>query len=533
MKTQPQRSQESEVKDNPDKLANAPNVSVLIVGAGLTGLTLACDLARRGIDFRIIEKAAAYFVGSRGKTLQPRSLEVLDDLGVIDPVLKQGRFHLLMRSYQKAGVVNDHDPFAGLYPTPDVPYAAGLWIPQFQVEETLRQQIEAHGKRVELATELTSIDQNEQGVTATLQKEGQRERVHCQYLIGADGGRSFVRKFLNFSFAGDTLSNETWLVGDVHVDGLDREHLHVWNTNPAGVVGLCPFVATDIFQFQGKAPVDFEGEPSLEIFQQVLNERSGRTDLTLYDPTWLSLFHINVRMVDQYRVGNVFLAGDAAHVHSPAGGQGLNTGIQDAYNLGWKLSLVIGGANPSLLDTYEEERLPVAASVLGLSKQLFNQFKSSEKQLPSGTDMLQLGIHYRASSLSQHENTSLPLPHRAGDRAPDAPLLDGYGKRIRLFDLFRGPHFTLLSIGGGNRTTLGQIGHRWAGLRVYTIGSPASGTETGAADLVDDQGHVADGYGQRAGVLYLIRPDGYIGWIGGPESADTVETYLKRFNAAV
>ena len=522
-------TQESTSEEIVGHRSNARTTPVLIVGAGLTGLTLACDLARRGTDFRIIEKAPAYFVGSRGKTLQPRSLEVLDDLGVIDPILKRGRFHMLMRSYQSGDVVTDQDPFAGRYPTPDVPYAAGLWIPQFQVEETLRQQLESHGKRVELATELTSIEQNGQGVTATLRNEGQLEQVQCRYLIGADGGRSFVRKFLNFSFAGETVPGETWFVGDVHVDGLDHEYLHVWNTNPAGVVGLCPFVATDIFQFQGKAPANFEGEPSLEIFQRVFNERSRRTDLTLYDPTWLSLFHINVRMVDRYRMGHVFLAGDAAHVHSPAGGQGMNTGIQDAYNLGWKLSLVVGGANPSLLDSYEEERLPVAASVLGLSKAFFNQFSGSEKQLPSGTDMLQLGINYRTSSLSQHYgNPSLPL--QAGDRAPDAPLLDGRGNRTRLFDLFRGPHFTLLSIGGGDTTALEQIGQRRAGLRVYAIGSTASSAEADVADLVDDQGHVAAGYGQEAGILYLIRPDGYIGFIGGHESTDALKAYLKLIN---
>jgi 2-polyprenyl-6-methoxyphenol hydroxylase-like FAD-dependent oxidoreductase len=284
--------------------------AVLIVGAGPTGLTLACELARRGLSFRLIDKAPEYFAGSRGKGLQPRSLEVLDDLGVIDRVLAKGRFHLPFRGYDGATVLGDHDMHEGRVPTPDVPYASPLIIPQWQVEEILRNRLTEYGGRVELATELISFQQNRDGVTARLAHSGATEQVFSRYMVGADGGHSFVRKELGVGFEGDTWKNERMLVGDVRVDGLDREHWHSWPKHEAG---------------------------------------------------WVD------------RVDRVFLAGDAAHVHSPAGGQGMNTGIQDAYNLGWKVGQVFSGAPDALLDTYEEERLPVAASLLGITTKLHRQ----------------------------------------------------------------------------------------------------------------------------------------------------------------
>jgi 2-polyprenyl-6-methoxyphenol hydroxylase-like FAD-dependent oxidoreductase len=421
--------------------------AVLIVGSGPTGLTLGCDLARRGVKFRIIDKAPSYFVGSRGKGLQPRSLEVFDDLGLIDTTLAHGRFHLPMRAYEGTTVLGEMDFHEGRHPTPDVPYASPLIIPQWRVEKILRQCLAESGQRVELGTELIALDQDEQGVTATLQKGDVEERVRCQYLIGADGGHSFVRRAVNAGFEGETWKDERMLVGDIHVDGLDRDHWHSWPKHKDGWVALCPLPSTETYQFQAQLPAGVEWEPSLEIFQRIVDERTGRSDLKLYDPTWLSLYRANMRMVDRFRVNRVFLAGDAAHVHSPAGGQGMNTGIQDAYNLGWKLAAVLNGARASLLDTYEEERLPIAASLLGITTKLHRQiFNDNVKEMRRGPETLQLGIHYRDSSLSrQQEMPATPL--QAGDRAPDALLIDDAQKRTRLFDLFRGLPFTLLSLG--------------------------------------------------------------------------------------
>lgn len=481
-------------------------ISVLIVGAGPTGLTLACDLARRGVTCRIIDKAQEYFAGSRGKGLQPRSLEVFDDFGIVGRVLSQGRFHMPIRAYEAEAVLSDFDPHEGRHPTPDVPYASTLIIPQFRVEENLRMLLEELGAHVELATELVALEQNEECVTATLQNGASQELVRSTFLVAADGGRSFVRKFLNVGFEGETWKDERMFVGDVRVDGMDRDHWHAWPKHSDGWVTLCPLPSTESFQFQAQVPAQEEGPPSIEAFQHILEKRSGRSDLKLYGATWLSLYKANVRMIDRYRIGRVFLAGDAAHVHSPAGGQGMNTGIQDAYNLGWKLGAVLNGARHSLLNTYEEERLPVAASLLGITTRLHRQFSSGNPNpMRRGPETLQLELNYRQSSLSRE--CSAPagslLP---GDRAPDSHLLSG-----RLFDVLRGPRWTLLAPSVD------------AGLEYVAERNP-SHLQIFDKTVVDDQ-YNPDTY-------YLIRPDGYIGLTGNSQSGAKIEAYLDEiYNA--
>lgn len=500
--------------------------SVLIIGAGPTGLTLACDLARRHVDFRLIDKATAYFVGSRGKGLQPRSMEVFDDLGIIDRILSVGRFHLPFRAYDGMTILGDRDLHEGRHPTPAVPYASSLILPQWRVEEALRKLLKTNGKQVELATELIEIEQDENGVTATLRKEGGQEKVRCQYLVAADGGRSFVRKFLSFGFAGETWEDARLFVGDVRVDGLDRDHWHSWPKHPDGWLALCPLPSTETFQFQAGIPPGFDEAPSLENFQRIINERTGRSDLQLYDPTWLSLYRVNIRMVDQYRKGRVFLAGDAAHVHPPTGGQGMNTGIQDAYNLGWKLGLVLCGAHASLLDTYEEERLPVAASVLGITTRLSLEFRERGNQLSRDPETLQLGIHYRNSSLSPQQSVS-PLSLQPGDRAPDAPLLDPKGNRVRLFDLLRGPQFTLLILGATDVEGRGRFGERYREeVGIYAISHEPFEAQASSMTLREEGGHFSQSYGAKDRALVLIRPDGYIGWSGDYHSLLSAERYL-------
>ncbi len=377
------------------------DAQVLIVGSGPTGLALACDLARRGVQFRIVDKARTYFIGSKGKGLQPRSLEVMDDFGIAGQILANGKFHIPFRGYDGSKVLGEKDIHEGRYPTPNVPYASPLITPQWRVEEALRELLERHGGRVEFGTELTGIEQDEGSVTATLRSDDGEERVCCRYLAAADGGRSFVRKALQVPFEGETWKDERMYVGDVRLRGLDREAWHSWPNHPDGWLALCPLPSTDTFQLQAQAPPGFEPEPSLELFQQWVNERTGGMDIKLTDAPWLSLYRVNVRMAARYRIGRIFLAGDAAHVHSPAGGQGMNTGIQDAYNLGWKLQRVLTGAPDALLDTYEEERLPVAANVLGLSTKLYRQITADDEgAIRRDAVTLQLGITYREMSLS-------------------------------------------------------------------------------------------------------------------------------------
>jgi 2-polyprenyl-6-methoxyphenol hydroxylase-like FAD-dependent oxidoreductase len=498
--------------------------SVLIVGAGPTGLTLACDLARRGINLRIIDKSPVHFAGSRGKGLQPRTLELLDDLGLIDEILANGRFHLPFRGYDGSTILGDKDMHEGRHPTPAVPYASTLIIPQFRVEEILRKHLAGWGFHVELATELIDIEQDEAIVTATLLRDGLQHKVAAQYVLAADGGRSFLRKHLNVGFEGETWKDERMLVGDVQVDVLDRDHWHSWPKHKDGWVALCPLPSTNSFQFQAQIPPDEPDEPSLARFQQIIDERTSMPAIRLHNPTWLSLYRANVRMVDRYRVGRIFLAGDAAHVHSPAGGQGMNTGMQDAYNLGWKLSAVLSGAPASLLDTYEEERLPIAAWLLGATTKLHRQVFQSNADLLRDDQFLQLKLNYRGASLSQGE-PSLSTTLQPGDRAPDAPLQKN---EVRLFDLFRGPHFTLLEFLPSAEETPDETSDEYEPyVHRYKILRQANGPLR-ENQLIARNEHIWNIYGVASAVLFLIRPDGYIGFIANTGSASQVKDYLRK-----
>ena len=503
------------------------HTNVLIVGAGPTGLALACSLARCGVSFRIIDKAPAYFAGSRGKGLQPRTLEVLDDLGVVEKILANGRFHLPFRGYDGAVVLGDRDIHEGRHPTPDVPYASSLIIPQWRVEEILRHRLAELGSHVELATELIDLTQDDEQATVTVLHEGVSQQIAAAYVVSADGGRSFTRKHLNVGFEGETWKDERMLVGDVQVDVLDRDHWHSWPKHPDGWVALCPLPSTNAFQFQAQIQPDEPDEPSLERFQQIIDERTGRSDIKLYNATWLSLYRANVRMVDRYRVGRIFLAGDAAHVHSPAGGQGMNTGIQDAYNLGWKLAAVLSGAPASLLDTYEEERLPIAAWLLGVTSKLHKQIAQVDAGAKRDAEFLQLALNYRGSSLSEGE-ASLSTTLQPGDRAPDSPLQDRSGNASRLFDLFRGTHFTLLEFvsDASSRSeeslpAFGPTVHRHTILR--STGTPSCDHDFAA---IDD--HAWKTYGIESAALILVRPDGYIGFLSRRGSEPQVEEYLRK-----
>jgi 2-polyprenyl-6-methoxyphenol hydroxylase-like FAD-dependent oxidoreductase len=504
-----------------------PQTSVLIVGAGPTGLTLACDLARRGINLRIIDKSPAHFAGSRGKGLQPRTLELLDDLGLIDEILANGRFHLPFRGYDGATILGDKDMHEGRHPTPAVPYASSLIIPQFRVEEILRKRLAGWGIQVELATELIDVEQDDATVTATLLRDGLQRQVTAQYVLAADGGRSFLRKHLNVGFEGETWKDERMLVGDVQVDVLDRDHWHSWPKHKDGWVALCPLPSTNAFQFQAQIPPDEPDEPSLARFQQIIDERTGVPAIRLHNATWLSLYRANVRMVDRYRVGRIFLAGDAAHVHSPAGGQGMNTGMQDAYNLGWKLSAVLSGAPASLLDTYEEERLPIAAWLLGATTKLHRQVFQSNADLLRDDQFLQLKLNYRGASLSQGE-LSLSTTLQPGDRAPDAPLLSHLGEAVRLFDLLRGPHFTLLEFLPSAAEIPDETSDEFEPyVHRYKILRQGNGPLREHQFVARDE-HIWNIYGVASGVFFLIRPDGYIGLIANTANVSQVKDYLRK-----
>jgi 2-polyprenyl-6-methoxyphenol hydroxylase-like FAD-dependent oxidoreductase len=476
-------------------------LDVLIIGAGPAGLTLAVDLARRGVRHRIIDPGAR--TGSRGKGLQPRTLEVFEDLGVIGPILEAGAPYPTIRAYAGEEVVWEGRMDEVRAPSDAVPYPNVLMVPQWRTEKILSDRLAGLGGRVDQG-ELVDFTQDAEGVTATL---ADGTTVRAAHLVGTDGGRSVVRKTLGIGFAGETREEERMLIGDVRTADLSRDHWHTWadmETRTVGV-GLCPLPGTDDFQFTAPLQPGEDPELTLATYQEKVEAGTGRTDIRLTDLTWSSVYRVNIRMAERFRDGRVFLAGDAAHVHSPAGGQGLNTGVQDAYNLGWKLAAVVKGAPSGLLDTYEEERLPVAAGVLGISTKLYQ--KAVEGQADAhkrGEETQQLLLAYPDSSLSEG-----PL---GGTRVADAVLHDKAGARHRLHELLRGPQATVLAFDA-------EAGIEHPDVRVVSIG------ETG--DYTDPGGRLRKAC-EGAG-LVLIRPDGYIACTG---DATAVRTRLARMARA-
>ena len=506
------------------------DTEVLIVGAGYAGLVLACDLARRGVRCRIVEMSPMppdHRSGSRGKGIQPRTLEIYDDLGVIDAVHSAGGPYSPAMSWEgpkQLGAAKFHR-IEVRQPTPDVPYPSMWMLPQPRALAILRARLQALGGRVEHDTRLESLAQDADGVTATLQHgDDRQETVRAAYLVGADGARGVVRPAIGVTFASEPIDPHPMITADVVVDGLERTHWHMWDNAKGGALWLGPLAQMNAFQLYAK----FEnGEPdmSLEALDRLVRERTERPELKVREVYFASLFGSRSGMAEHFRVGRVFLAGDAAHVHPPAGGQGMNTSVQDAYNLGWKLGQVLRhGAPDALLDTYEEERLPVAAHLLEFVVQMHKEWlgRAKDKEEPRKGEHLQLGLNYRGGPLAVDERRDVPDGvTRAGDRAPDAPLMDAVGKPVRLFDAFRGPHFTLLAL---DAAELPPLDARYAdAVRAYRIARP--GTAAGNGALIDSDGHAHRIYGQG---LILVRPDGYLGYTGPKDGAGGLNAYLAR-----
>lgn len=487
---------------------------VLIAGSGPTGLVLAVDLARRGIRHRLVDRADRGFPGSRGAGLQPRSLEVFEDLGVLGAMRAAGGPCPPLMLWDGDRRTGEWDMVVRAEPTPAVPYGEIMMLPQWRTVEILTARLEELGGHVDFGTELTGFEQDEDGVTATLTgPDGTPETVRARYLIGADGGRSSVRRALGVGFAGEPVDERVSLLADVVVDGLERTHWHVWPDAPGGRLMLRPLEGVETFQLVARyEDPDHQPDPELdgttEALQRLIEERTGRSDLKAGEVHWTSAFRPRMAMVERFREGRVFLAGDAAHVHSPAGGQGLNTSIQDAYNLGWKLDAVLRrGAPDSFLDTYATERMGVAADVLGLSTRIHHE--DDDGQPRRGPETLQLHVGYPDSPLSRELRHDLPEGAlRAGDRAPDAPCEDpDSGARVRLFDVFQGPHATVLALGDAEPAV--PAVPEWA--RVFRP--------------VDVDGHVKEAYGSG---YFVIRPDGYVG-LATDDAAD-VAAYLATLS---
>ncbi len=471
---------------------------VLIAGAGPVGMTMAAALARLGVGVRIVDPAPARTDKSKALVIWPRTLELLDIHGAVQGFLGAGLkgtgARILARGRELVHVSFESARSA---------YRFTLLIPQSETERLLEEDLAQRGVTVERRVALQSFTDDGLGVTATLQHpDGHGEVAPFDYLIGCDGAHSTVRHALGLEFAGVTESSD-WMLADVVIDGaLPPTELTIcWQ--PDGILAFFPIVGgrCRVIADLGTAPQESAPPLTLAEVQAVLDAR-GPAGLRARDPVWLNRFHINERKVQHYCHGRVFLAGDAAHVHSPAGGQGMNTGMQDAFNLAWKLALVCQGrARPSLLDSYSPERSAIGDQVLRNASQMThvaitrNPVLQEIRNLAAGAlghipalrqrlvdQLTEMDLHYGGGPLTPPHGASHQPAN--GRHAPDIAVTQPGG--ARLYEVLRGGRLVVVSVGAAAVALPGEL--------------------AGIATAV--QADAAEGY--AAGYCYLVRPDGYV-----------------------
>ncbi|MEV5599014.1 FAD-dependent monooxygenase [Streptomyces sp. NPDC052496] len=500
------------VKDASSAATLPEYVDVLISGAGPTGLALALDLARRGVRALVLERQDRLSPGTRGSGIQPRTQEVYEDFGVLGAIRASSARYPEIASWADGRMVDTYVFVEGVEPTPSTPYGTMMMVPQWRNLEIQYARLTELGGTVAFGTALESFTQDTDGVQArVVRADGTARTVRAAYLVAADGGRSTVRKALGVTMTGESVAPHPMLLADLRLDGLDTRHWHMWEAfNATDFVALLPAPLNDYFQLiAGFADPAAEPDTSPDAVRELVAERTHLTADQVGEVLWSSAFRPNAALADRFRVGRVFLAGDAAHVHSPAGGQGLNTSVQDAYNLGWKLGQVLRhGAPEELLDSYEAERRPVAARILDTSTRLHRS-----GDMRRGKDLHQIDVGYPGGPLAAEQRTGLADGAlRAGDRAPDAPCTTPDGAPRRLFEVFQGPHFTLLAVGDAELPALdGEM------LRTCRVGGPAP-------DLLDPAGHAHQAYGEG---LFLVRPDGYVAYAA--DDASGLPEELARY----
>ncbi len=471
-------------------------MDVLIAGAGPTGLTLAIELARRGVAVRIIDKAETFFIGlARRRPPAPHAGGLRGPRRARRGARGRQPRRLPMKIHVGGEVVGERMMFDPVEPTPTMPYPTGWFLGQSQTEGILRDRLAEFGVRVELDTALTGFEQDADGVTATLSTG---ETVRAAYLVGADGGKSFVRKTLGIAFEGTTDESIRMLLGDVHADGLDRALralVRRRRTDPMRGMMFSPLPGTPVVPVRRAA----RATASSTSRRRCPRSRPGSTrcaggGIQLSDLAWSTVWRPNVRLAARFRDGRVFLAGDAAHVHPPTGGQGLNTGVQDGYNLGWKLA----DGSPELIDSYEAERRTNAARVLGISTGAAAEVRRRRRG--------------RAQARRGHPAAGHQLPRRpavpgrdrrAAARRPRPGRAAGRRQRQARSGC------SSCSAARTRRCWSSATARRLRGAhRILPAGSVATGT-----DLVDDGGHAYAAYEAEGTVV--VRPDGYVGVGGG------------------
>ena len=531
----------------------------LVVGAGPVGLTMAAHLHHHGLACRIIDRSPTPSDKSKALVLWGRSLEMLDNLGIVANFLSAGRF-LNAACLQDGHRVLARIPFAST----GTEYTKPLMLAQSETERLLTEHLQRVGITIERAVELTAFTDHGDHILATLRHaDGRDESVRCAWLLGCDGAHSIVRKQVGLEFTGEAEPND-WILADCRIAGpIPQDELSLfWHQK--GVLAFFPFsdrcrVIADMGTARG---TNHPADPSLAEVQAIVDER-GPAGVRLSDAHWLAGFRIHERKVADYRRGRAFLAGDAAHIHSPAGGQGMNTGMQDTWNLAWKLALVqTGRARPSLLDSYSQERGKVGEMVLRNAARLtrvatlrnpIGQFFRNRVVGLLGhlsafrrgfvRNLSELNIHYPHSPLNgESRGTSWTAESvHPGDRFPDTRLREsGTDQEHRLLSVLRGPQHNLLllpaTVDAAVLATLSDIRQRVETtypnlIRVHLIvpGDSLSAVRDGFASVwLDSENSVRQLLGARETALALLRPDGYLGYRGQPPSWEGLHEYLDR-----
>ncbi|KAF8205413.1 monooxygenase [Mycena galopus ATCC 62051] len=539
---------------------------VLIAGAGPAGLVLAIILLKNGVAVRLIDENSKYRIGSRGAGIQPRTLECYDILGVLPQILKHADLEMCRRRMYKlpggTEVIKELPLMEYVDPTPGMPHANPVTLGQDLHEEILRGYLHALGGIVELNTALGSFEQLPDHVTAQIVKTSpdgtvETEVAKFDWLVGTDGVHSAVRKQLGLSFVGETKEDHHILVGDIDVEeGLERKFWHHW-LPPSQMIILRPGAGRSWrLAFTGGPEHWKQTLPTRDEFVEEFYKVTGRRDLKFGAATWLSMFRPSMRMVDKFGVGRIFIAGDAAHCHSPTGAQGLNSSVQDVMNLGWKLALVAKGRAPvGLLESYSEERLPVIAEMLKLTTALFEKtvasagsgdLKNWESASARSGSLRMLGVNAQRSAFLLTDSDQAPMTDgaytaaapgrvRIGHRAPDAPgLVTANGMTTHLFEVFKPAAHTLLVFGGdaSKHTAVKCALVNWPESTVRPVLMWRTGEKTDSVlgeVLADKECHAYGGYASDIAegemIVVIVRPDGVVGAV--ISRADGVERYGK------
>jgi 2-polyprenyl-6-methoxyphenol hydroxylase-like FAD-dependent oxidoreductase/quinol monooxygenase YgiN len=540
-----------------------PAADVLIVGAGPTGLTAAIELARRGIACRVIDKRAEPSAqADKAIGIQCRTMEMWEDIGIAREAMDAGIWLNGQTVFVNGRKTHQID-----WNFPELPYGH-LGLPQYETERLLASCLAGHGVSIERGVELCGLTQDAAGVTAHVRRDSQDTgAIRASYVVGCDGAQSAVRELLGLTFEGGmAMFPQLFMLGDVDIEwSVPEGHLlrfvRLADNELRGMLVCVPLRGHRRYRVatlaprrlqeeigSGPVPPGFSREyapPALTDIQAAIDELAP-AGTKASNLRWSSIFRIKHGIVDRYRAGRVFVAGDAAHLHPPAGGQGMNTGIQDAWNLGWKLALAVRGeAAPSLLDSYEAERRPAGKEIVDRAVRIAftDEIDMDDERRQFLTDM-QMTLSYAESPLVG-EAMSLPgAPGAApapGERAPDAHGLrrTGVGHPLRVFDLTRGTSHTLLLYADASvaeedvlrfEALAGSLRELCADqLNAYVLLSPEAPMPAGLGLPVlrdaDDQFRAV--YGVTGASAYLIRPDGHVGFRSSPVAATALRKHLE------